>query len=697
MTVGRTFNVAFVGCGQIARAHLAALAAAPSARLVALCDRDQDQARGLAALAPGATLHRDLDEALSAHRVDVVHVLTPPATHAAIAIQAARAGCHVFVEKPMALGTAEADQMIDAVARAEVALVPGHSYLFKPSIERARRIVDAGEIGEVVALNGFYGVSGERSAYGAAAGRSHWAWALPGGVFTNFLPHLAYLQLDFLGGPPDVTAAVLGGERDDPTELVVQLARDGVLGTMTVSMRTKPYMKFVEIYGTVGIVHADLVREVTYVHRERALPGMLAKAVHNASLVSQIAAATVGTSARVAMGRLPRMPELRVLVARLYESLEAGTEPPTSADQGREVARLLEDVRCRLPAPAAPRRRPPLSSAPRTAVERHIRATGELAGGVLVTGASGFLGGRVAGALVRCGVRPVVLVRDPSRIAPELVRYVTVVHGDVRDPAVLADAALGVDVVVHAAAVTTNKAPRPVHEEINVEGTRLVVAAARDASARRVVHSSSVIVYGADPATHIVTEQSPLDRGQGRWDHYLRTKVAAEDVARAEAGGVKGPELVILRFGILYGHERPLDPGIVTVGPARLTMGGGRNRLPFTHVDDAVDAVLLAATVDDAAGHVYNVVGDDDVTVRDAIRVGDGGAGRRVIGIPRLLLLAGARHLERRAARSGVDMPPRLSRFVVHSATRDVTYDTSKARRELGWAPSRSLVDGGRG
>jgi len=272
---------------------------------------------------------------------------------------------------------------------------------------------------------------------------------------------------------------------------------------------------------------------------------------------------------------------------------------------------------------------------------------------------------------------------------------VRIVRGDVRDPDAIADAVKGVDTVFHAAAVTTNKAPSTVHEEINVGGTRLVVRAAADAGVRRVVHASSVIVYGASPSTDVVSEATALDRDAGRWDHYQRTKVAAEDVARAEAAAAQDLELVILRFGILYGHERPLEPGAVTIGQARLLMGGGRNRLPFTHVDDAVEAMLLAGTVDAAAGETYNVVGDVELRVREVVQlVGVGGAGARPIGLPRNLLLAGSRVLERRAAKSGTDVPPRLSTFVVRSATRDVAYDTEKARRELGWAPTTPLIIG---
>ena len=233
-------------------------------------------------------------------------------------------------------------------------LAPNHNYLFKPSIQRARELVASGAIGEVVGVNAFYGVSGERSSYGASAGRSHWAWALPGGVFTNFLPHLAYLQLEFLGAGARVMGAAYGGDHD-PTELTVLLCGDGgAIGTMTVSLRTKPYMKFVEIYGTAGIVHADLVREIAYVHRERRLPSMAAKVAHNVDLVAQVTAATASTSAQVLTGRMPRMPELRTLISTLYECLESGDETPTTARTGARRRPPARRGQGRAPEPCCP-------------------------------------------------------------------------------------------------------------------------------------------------------------------------------------------------------------------------------------------------------------------------------------------------------------------------------------------------------
>ena len=106
-------RAALIGCGKIARMHVSALASA-GVDLVAVCDRDRQRAAQIAALAPDARAYGDADALLAEMQPDVVHVLTSPASHAPLAIKAARAGAHVLVEKPVALSVEEADAMIDA-------------------------------------------------------------------------------------------------------------------------------------------------------------------------------------------------------------------------------------------------------------------------------------------------------------------------------------------------------------------------------------------------------------------------------------------------------------------------------------------------------------------------------------------------------------------------------------------------------
>src|SRR3954447_8571516 len=204
----RVMRAALVGCGKIAKMHVSALAGA-GVELVAVCDRDQQRAAQIAALAPGARAYADADALLAEMRPDVVHVLTSPSSHAALAIKAAQAGAHVLVEKPVALSVKEADAMIDAARANGVRVMANHNWLFKPSVQRARELVESGEIGEVVHVEAYYGLTDE-SAQLAAGGGAHWANRLPGGVFTNFLPHLVYVQDEFLGGIESVAGVTVG-------------------------------------------------------------------------------------------------------------------------------------------------------------------------------------------------------------------------------------------------------------------------------------------------------------------------------------------------------------------------------------------------------------------------------------------------------------------------------------------------------
>jgi predicted dehydrogenase len=516
-------RAAVVGCGQIAGTHVSALNLLPGVEIAAFVDRDEQRARELAAGAPGASVFGDLDEMLRLARPDAVHVLTPPRTHAEIAIAAANAGCHVLVEKPMALGVAEAERMIAAADANGVTLSTSHNYLFKPSVEAARRLVEAGEIGDVIDVEVFYGVAGERSSYAGNATGSHWAWRLPGGVFTNFLPHVIYLELAFLGAIDTIHGVNLGtapGEDGMPTELTSLVSGEGRSGRMTVSLRTRPYVKFVDVYGTRGILRADLVREVCTIHRDRRLPGMVAKVAFSAEHAAQILAGTFRSSANVALGRWQRMHDLHLLVRDFYESIEQGRPPRVTGRDGLDMAAVLEELWERYPALGeTPRRTPP----PLSSVARRAGEAGTLPKRALITGATGFLGSRLAEVLLQGGTEVVALTRDRTRVSFDLEQDARIVVGTLTDEQVLADALDGVDAVFHCAAVTTNAASWETHAEANVEGTAALLRAAAAAGVSRFVHVSSVIVYGLVPPDGRAAKESDAYGTPDVWDNYMRS------------------------------------------------------------------------------------------------------------------------------------------------------------------------------
>lgn len=144
-------NIALIGAtGKIAApAHLNGLAAAPNANLYAVCDLDADKVGELAEQT-GAKAFTSLADVLVDPEVDAIDLVTPPFVHADQTVAAAKAGKHVYCEKPMAHSLAEANEMVSAHQQAGTTLMVGESYVFHHPIVAACGVIDSGDIGDVL-------------------------------------------------------------------------------------------------------------------------------------------------------------------------------------------------------------------------------------------------------------------------------------------------------------------------------------------------------------------------------------------------------------------------------------------------------------------------------------------------------------------------------------------------------------------
>ncbi len=95
-------------------------------------------------------VYQDIDEMFSKEKLDVAVIVTPPATHSELAIRAMNYGCHVLIEKPMAVSVQEADAMIDAAKKNDVRLGVSWQNLFNPAVLKAKKLVDSGAIGDLL-------------------------------------------------------------------------------------------------------------------------------------------------------------------------------------------------------------------------------------------------------------------------------------------------------------------------------------------------------------------------------------------------------------------------------------------------------------------------------------------------------------------------------------------------------------------
>jgi nucleoside-diphosphate-sugar epimerase len=312
---------------------------------------------------------------------------------------------------------------------------------------------------------------------------------------------------------------------------------------------------------------------------------------------------------------------------------------------------------------------------------------------VLVTGATGFTGGHLArylrtrGHAVRGLVRPASL----SRAAELEAHGIEISAGDLRDPASLGRACVGVDVVYHVAATYREaRQSGSAYRAVNVEGTRHLLDAAMAAGVRRFVHCSTGGVHGhvAHPPAN---EDAPFAPG----DVYQRSKLEAERLA-AEAGRRHAIDVVIVRPIGIYG---PGDTRFLKMfrGLARgrfPMLGSGRVSYHLTYIDDLAEGFRLCGELPQAAGRTYLLAGPECTTLDEVVRLV-----ARELGVapPRVhwpvwpVWLAGA---VCEAACVPLGLEPPLYRRRVDFYRKSRAFDISRARAELGYNPGVKLRDG---
>lgn len=185
---GTTFNWGWI--------HARWIEAVPDLRLVAVCTRTAASAARAAQDYPGIATYTDLDEMLRRADIDLVSVLTPHATHAAITLQCLAAGKHTLVDKAMALTVAECDAMSAAAARAGRTLAVFHNRRHDGNIRAITEIIRSGEIGEVFYAEFFAG------GYGPPAQGWYDDRDLSGGAFYTYGPHVVDWLLQWIPSRP---------------------------------------------------------------------------------------------------------------------------------------------------------------------------------------------------------------------------------------------------------------------------------------------------------------------------------------------------------------------------------------------------------------------------------------------------------------------------------------------------------------
>jgi predicted dehydrogenase len=335
--VTRGFGI--VGTGVIAAIHADAIAllsktglsktGRPDARLVAVTDVAADAAAAFAA-AHGCAAEPDLGALLARRDVEVVCVCVPSGLHAAIGVQAAKAGKHLVVEKPIDVSLEAADRLIDAARTARVALTVISQHRFDPGLVELRRLLDDGALGQVVLGEASTKWYRAQAYYDSAAWRG--TYAMDGGSLMNQGVHYVDLLRWCMGPPAEVTAVCTTQahqiEAEDTALGIVRFA-SGAVGTILSSTAAFPgFPQRLEITGTGGTVtveNGQIVGRALATDPGPAAPDGAAEAGRSAAADP----AALGVASHAAQ------------LADLLDAVDTGREPAVSGQDGRDALEIV--------------------------------------------------------------------------------------------------------------------------------------------------------------------------------------------------------------------------------------------------------------------------------------------------------------------------------------------------------------------
>jgi predicted dehydrogenase len=351
-----SLKIAIVGCGKIADQHVLAIRRIAGSEVVALCDNEVLMARQLGERMRIPLCFADAGEMLQAVRPDVMHITTPPRAHLALARQCLQAGCHVYLEKPFTINTADTLELIQLAESKGLKITAGHNYQFTLEMLEMRRLVAQNYLGgPVVHLESYWPYSLDDVSYVGPilSSPSHWVRQLPGQLYHNLISHGVAKLAEFLDDDlTQITAwshqsprlCSLGGNEVQDELRVFIRDRRGTTAFFCFSTQIKPGLNILRILGpakSLIVDHASgsLIRQEISSHKSYLtflIPPLRQGREH------------LGNAWRnfrnIVRGRLHQDSGMKELIERFYTSIRTGGPPPIPYREIILTTRIMEEI-----------------------------------------------------------------------------------------------------------------------------------------------------------------------------------------------------------------------------------------------------------------------------------------------------------------------------------------------------------------
>ncbi len=585
-------KVGLLGAGYILQAHAKAVQSSARAELYAVCDLSRGRAES-AAEAYGIKHVFTTIEDLCASEVDSVHVLLPPVLHLDAARKLLLAGKHVLLEKPMGIGSADCQSVVDLARQRGLRLGVSHNFLYTAAYEEVRTKLQAGEFGPLdhVHVQWLYALG--LIQFGPY---DNWMVRQPQNLVYELGSHLSAFVVDLVG-MPEVVNAEAGDPIDLPGESRVYRQWMGTLraGRTAVQFALSANPGYPErslrIRGLGGAAAVDFERNLA----TSARVGSTSALFDNLGTARSQGAALMQQGQRnfmrAFMGVLKKDSTANAFhdsVARAVASFYLFDQPLDKRLDGQfgvDVMRLCEQIAASAGVdPHAPKAQSGASGS---------LFTTPAAPEILVIGGTGFIGKRLVQQLVAKGYGVRVLTRSRHGADIELGPLgVDIVQGHHGDPALLDRILPETKVIIHLAKAVGSTWQDYVEQDVNP--TRVLAQAALKHKVQRFIYTGTIDSYHSAGANDVITGDTPLDPQISKRNLYARSKAACEELLQ-KMHKEQGLPLVVFRPGIVIGAGSP--PAHWGVGmfhsDARVDLWGSDDHpLPFVLVDDVADALV---------------------------------------------------------------------------------------------------------
>ena len=589
-------RLGLIGCGAIVeQSHLPAALMCQCVSLTAICDTDERRLKYLQRefhLDPIAFPdYRDILD-----RVDAVILAVPNAQHATIGAELLSRGIHVLCEKPLAITCGECEQLCRAARTTSAVLAVGFVTRFFPSTMLTRQLLESGFLGQIRSFDYEYGTVG---GWAPTSGYNLTRSSAGGGVLVvsgiHFIDRMLYLfdSVDVVSHADDARGGV---EANSVTQFRAFVNGKPVDGRVTLS-KTHKLQNRLRVVGDKGVL------EIQYGQHQSVTFSPSEGGVQHEITRTETAAA-----------KLPQ----NYFIAQLEDFAHAivtGTSPKVDGEEGTKSVALIE--RCYALATPLSELEGEGDTARFTAVlppslSTPGRGTAETGSAplrrVLVTGATGFIGGRLCEILATTSLAPRAFVHSTDRAARIMRFPLDFIMGDLCDREAVLRAVDGCDAVVHLAIGEKGVMER---------GLDNLLRAAVSGGVSRFVHMSSVAVYGDHPPPESVSETAIARfTGHEYGDQKLKQERRVLKYWRRH-----GLPVTILRPPNVYGPYSWFSQNMLAKlrSNSMPIVDRGENPCNLVYIDNLVEAILLALWKPEAVGQTFFVTDEEVVTWAECI------------------------------------------------------------------------------